>query len=104
VRGVWVVTAIRELPKIQQLLAVEKRETRPLLAKSPRPVFARRQNSDGSFQSICGRCFARVASGKNEADLEPAEAAHICSGFDLGGLLHPTEKKERPRKLRLRAA
>jgi hypothetical protein len=45
-----------------------------------------------------------VASGKKEADLEPAEAAHICRGFDLGRLLHPAEKKERLKSPQLRAA
>ncbi|MGB6686206.1 MAG: hypothetical protein WBE76_00015 [Terracidiphilus sp.] len=83
---------------------MQKRETRPMLAKSPRPVFAHRQNSDGSYDSICGGCFAKIASGKKEADLEPVEAAHICRGFNLGRLLYPAEKKRGSKGPRLRAA
>jgi hypothetical protein len=75
-----------------------------MLAKSPRPVFAHRQNSDGSYDSICGVCFAKVALGKKETDLESAEAAHICRGFNLGRLLHPVEKKAGLKRPKLRAA
>jgi len=74
------------------------------LAKSPRAVFAHRQKSDGTYDSICGGCFAEVALGKKETDLEPLEAAHICRGFNLGRLLHPADKKTTLKRSRLRAA
>jgi hypothetical protein len=65
------------------------------LAKPSRPVFPHRHNSDGSVDSICGVCFATLASEKEEANLEEAEAAHVCGGFKLGRLLHPAEQSEK---------
>jgi hypothetical protein len=40
--------------------------------------FARRQNRDGTMDSICRKCYATVRTSCWEADLETAEQMHIC--------------------------
>ena len=40
--------------------------------------FAHRRNFDGSYDSICTKCFATVAMAEKEEELSPAESAHLC--------------------------
>lgn len=40
--------------------------------------FVHRPNHDGTFDSICVRCFVTVATKFNEGDLEPSELNHDC--------------------------
>jgi len=42
------------------------------------PAFPHRHNSDGSFDSICAKCFATVANSKLEGELEEPEKQHVC--------------------------
>jgi len=69
------------------------RETRPLLAKPRRTLFVHRRNLDSSYDSICTRCYVTVAKADIETDLLKPEDAHICSGFELGGILRPNDQK-----------
>jgi hypothetical protein len=66
---------------------------RPELAKSVRPTFAHRKNSENTFDSICTKCFAKIATSSDEADLEAAEESHVCPGFNLGQVMRPGEPK-----------
>jgi hypothetical protein len=43
------------------------------------PLYPHRCNGDGSYDSICRRCFATVGTGRTEAELELAEALHVCN-------------------------
>jgi hypothetical protein len=47
------------------------------------PKFAHRPNRDGSFDSICARCFRTISNSWNEADLDQAERDHVCSPGDV---------------------
>lgn len=40
--------------------------------------FKHRSNRDGSFDSICLRCFYTVDTADNEASLSPLETTHDC--------------------------
>jgi hypothetical protein len=42
------------------------------------PFYPHRQNRDGSFDSICLRCFATVANAKNVDELHTYEKDHVC--------------------------
>ncbi len=50
--------------------------------------FRHRENSDGTFDSICLQCFQTIANVKDERDLFVFEGNHICEGFDLGRLFY----------------
>jgi hypothetical protein len=41
--------------------------------------FPHRQNSDGSYDSICMVCFATVGSNKSEDALDWVERSHVCN-------------------------
>jgi hypothetical protein len=41
--------------------------------------FPHRRNKDGSFDSICLKCFATVASHMAEEDLKEFDKTHICA-------------------------
>lgn len=41
--------------------------------------FAHRLNDDGTFDSICPRCFATVAVKRNETELDSEERRHVCN-------------------------
>jgi hypothetical protein len=45
--------------------------------------FAHRHNSDGSYDSICTKCYATVASAGKEEALSSPESAHVCDPFAL---------------------
>ena len=40
--------------------------------------FPHRKNADGSWDSICSKCFRTVATAKRESSLRDAEASHVC--------------------------
>ena len=40
--------------------------------------FAHRENQNGSFDSICKRCYATIATSLREAELEKWEEHHKC--------------------------
>ena len=40
--------------------------------------FAHRRNSDGSYDSICTKCYATAASAEKEESLSSSESAHVC--------------------------
>lgn len=42
------------------------------------PFYPHRQNLDGSFDSICPRCFAIVATAKQVTELRSRDKKHIC--------------------------
>jgi hypothetical protein len=41
--------------------------------------FRHRHNDNGSYDSICIRCFATVVSSMAEERLEEAEKKHVCN-------------------------
>jgi hypothetical protein len=43
--------------------------------------FRHRHNPDGTFDSICPRCYMTVASMEHEAQLTEAEKEHACAPF-----------------------
>jgi hypothetical protein len=42
------------------------------------PFFPHRRNKDGSFNSICLKCFATVASNMTEEELVHQDKNHVC--------------------------
>lgn len=40
--------------------------------------FIHRLNEDGTIDSICGDCFATIATATSSADLEGEERKHCC--------------------------
>ena len=42
------------------------------------PSYPHRKNRDGSFDSICLRCFATIARAKEVAELKNREKQHVC--------------------------
>jgi hypothetical protein len=40
--------------------------------------YPHRQNRDGSFDSICLKCFATVANAREVTELRSYEKEHIC--------------------------
>lgn len=40
--------------------------------------YAHRHNSDGSYDSICTKCYSTVATAESEGSLASSESAHIC--------------------------
>ena len=40
--------------------------------------YGHRRNNDGSYDSICTKCFATVASTRSEAELTSHERTHTC--------------------------
>ena len=44
-------------------------------------MFAHRENSPDSFDSICLRCYRTVGTRKRESDLSSDEQNHVCKGF-----------------------
>jgi hypothetical protein len=42
------------------------------------PFYSHRQNRDGSFDSICPRCFATIAHATEITKLNSYEKQHIC--------------------------
>jgi hypothetical protein len=46
--------------------------------------FKRQKNPDGTWDSICLRCFATIASAEQEEELAQSEITHNC-WFPLAG-------------------
>jgi hypothetical protein len=42
------------------------------------PDYVRRQNRDGTLDSICKRCGLTIARGFHRDDLKQLEARHVC--------------------------
>src|SRR3954471_2595963 len=63
--------------------------------------FPHRSKLDGSFDSICPRCFRTIASGQRIGDLVKAEKRHICDPADLI-TLKPKKIKSHPVRKDLR--
>jgi hypothetical protein len=63
------------------------------MAETTRLLFAHRKNPDGSFDSICNRCYQTVATAKIEAELDAFEGEHICGRFNLRDILHPEKSR-----------
>lgn len=57
--------------------------------------FFHRENRDGTFDSVCGECFATVASEKNEHDLKRAEEDHACDPWRLETLRRYKSQEKR---------
>ena len=45
------------------------------------PAFAHRHNADGSWDSICTRCFFTIATERNEKSLSAQERDHDCQAL-----------------------
>jgi hypothetical protein len=45
--------------------------------------FVRRNNADGTIDSICRKCLFTIASSRAEAELERAEHTHRCDPHRL---------------------
>jgi hypothetical protein len=45
-------------------------------------AFTHRHNPDGTFDSICMRCYRTVAEGRIEEQLTAEEKWHICNAED----------------------
>jgi hypothetical protein len=41
--------------------------------------FPHRQNKDGSYDTVCPKCFAIVANVKTEAELVDFKQEHVCN-------------------------
>jgi hypothetical protein len=63
--------------------------------------FPRRKNPDGTYDSICPRCVATIASSDNEADLLAQERKHVCDEIRLSRLRSrpPTANESDPKKM-----
>jgi hypothetical protein len=48
-----------------------------------KPQFLHRKNADGTFDSICSRCFVTVATRFRETDLSRPERDHVCDSWTL---------------------
>jgi hypothetical protein len=48
-----------------------------------KPFYPHRQNGDGSYDTICPRCFATVAQAKTEAELLTFDEPHDCDITNL---------------------
>lgn len=53
------------------------------------PMFIHSYRLDGHVTSICRKCHAMIANEANEIDLCKSEKAHVCTGLNIGNLLHP---------------
>jgi hypothetical protein len=48
------------------------------MALQTAPFFPHRRNKDGSFDSICLKCFATVASHMTQEELRELDKNHVC--------------------------
>jgi hypothetical protein len=67
------------------------------------PFFPHRRNKDGSFTSICLKCFATVASHMTEEELKDQDKNHVCVKSILSergnhvSLIHHENESPEPR-------
>lgn len=47
------------------------------------PYFQHRWNSDGSYDTICLKCFITVANVRTEAELVEFDGEHVCNSDSL---------------------
>jgi hypothetical protein len=47
------------------------------------PTYLHRANPDGTFDSICIRCFKTIASAVTESGLAGPEVDHVCAPSSL---------------------
>ena len=45
--------------------------------------FSHRHNPDGTYDSICNKCFMTVGTKRKEVDLLEVEQSHVCDEEDL---------------------
>jgi len=55
------------------------------MAKNPVICYPHRKNKDGTYDSICTRCFATVARTYSEAALAEHDKKHVCEQVTLLG-------------------
>jgi hypothetical protein len=73
------------------------------MAFQPAPFFPHRRNKDGSFNSICLKCFATVASHMTEEELKDQDKNHVCVKSVLSerrnhvSLIHNENEMREPR-------
>jgi hypothetical protein len=61
----------------------------------PIPRFPHRHNPDGSYDSICTKCFATIGANMTEEQLFEAENKHVCNPDVLyEGRVIPINRKE----------
>jgi hypothetical protein len=66
------------------------------MSDSSDPQFRYKNNLDGTFNSICVRCFRTVGTAGDIKSLYPSELTHICEPADLQSrsqLLHKVKQK-----------
>jgi hypothetical protein len=61
------------------------------MPEKPLPSFPHRQNPDGSFDSICLRCFATVATAMDVGKLRSYDKLHVC---DPASIAHRRESEK----------
>ena len=49
------------------------------------PSFQHRWNNDGSYDTICMKCFVTVANVQTEAELAEFDGEHVCAPDSLVG-------------------
>jgi hypothetical protein len=57
------------------------------MADSHLIAFAHRGKADGTWDSICLRCFRTIATGPSAVWLAPKETTHTCALLDLHVLI-----------------
>ena len=58
------------------------------------PQFPHRHNPDGTYDSICTKCFATVGTSETEENLVEAEAKHTCNpAVFYGAKVIPIKRK-----------
>ncbi len=53
------------------------------MAQLSLPRFPRKLNVDGTWNSICVRCFQTIAANKLEVEIEEIENDHVCASSAL---------------------
>jgi hypothetical protein len=51
--------------------------------------FTHRPNPDGSYDSICRRCFSTIATEHDQNGLLAQESGHVCNEEDLLRIQNP---------------
>jgi hypothetical protein len=49
----------------------------------PNTKFIRRDNKDGTVDSVCRNCFVTIATARWKSDLEREESKHVCETYGL---------------------
>src|ERR1051325_3463202 len=59
---------------------------------------AHRRNDDGTFDSICLRCFITVEHAAEEEDVQAPECVHVCDAENLEQFRSPFQRRLEPRR------